>query len=132
MKKLIILLSSIFEFIFYTFLMVLIGLLPINNNLIEFLIYFLGLFLVAILFYLIIRFLLQKLDMKAKKYIYYVGIMNLTLGIVAPIVLIFIIPNEVLTLFVFLVLISTVCYGIVINVFLFFFNYFLTNKKKNA
>lgn len=130
MKKFIIALSAIFEFIFYTFFMVLIGLIPINNKILELLLHFIGLFLVAILFYLIIRFLFQKLDMKAKKYIYYVGVLNLVLGIFAPILLIIIIPNETLTLFAFLVLISSVYYGILINVFVFFFNYFLTNKKK--
>ena len=130
MKKFIIALSAIFEFIFYTFFMVLIGLIPISNKILELLLHFIGLFLVAILFYLIIRFLFQKLDMKAKKYIYYVGILNLVLGIFAPILLIIIIPNETLTLFAFLVLISSVYYGILINVLIFFFNYFLTNKKK--
>ena len=110
--------------------MVLIGLIPISNKILELLLHFIGLFLVAILFYLIIRFLFQKLDMKAKKYIYYVGILNLVLGIFAPILLIIIIPNETLTLFAFLVLISSVYYGILINVLIFFFNYFLTNKKK--
>ncbi len=130
MKKFIIALSAIFEFIFYTFFMVLIGLIPINNKILELLLHFIGLFLVAILFYLIIRFLFQKLDMKAKKYIYYVGILNLVLGIFAPILLIIILPNETLTLFAFLVLISSVYYGILINVLIFFFNYFLTNKKK--
>ena len=130
MKKFIIALSAIFEFIFYTFFMVLIGLIPINNKILELLLHFIGLFLVAILFYLIIRFLFQKLDMKAKKYIYYVGILNLVLGIFAPILLIIIIPNETLTLFAFLVLISSVYYGILIDVLVFFFNYFLTNKKK--
>ena len=130
MKKFIIALSAIFEFIFYTFFMVLIGLIPINNKILELFLHFIGLFLVAILFYLIIRFLFQKLDMKAKKYIYYVGILNLVLGIFAPILLIIIIPNETLTLFAFLVLISSVYYGILINVLIFFFNYFLTNKKK--
>lgn len=132
MKKFIVVLSSIFEFIFYTFFMVLVGLLPVNNKILELLIHFLGLFLVAMLFYYLIRFLLNKLNMKAKKYIYYVGIMNLVLGIIAPIILIFIIPNEILTLFVFLVLISTAYYGIIINVVLFFFNYFLTNKRRKA
>ena len=112
--------------------MVLVGLLPVNNKILELLIHFLCLFLVTMLFYYLIRFLFNKLDMKAKKYIYYVGIMNLVLGIIAPIILIFIIPNEILTLFVFLVLISTAYYGIIINVVLFFFNYFLTNKRRKA
>ena len=130
MKKFIIVLSAIFEFIFYTFFMVLIGLIPINNKILELLLHFIGLFLVAIIFYLLIRFLFQKLNMKAKKYIYYVGILNLVLGIFAPILLIILIPNETFTSFAFLVLISSVYYGILINVLVFFFNYFLTNKKK--
>ena len=132
MKKFIVFLSSIFEFVFYTFLMVLIGLIPINNQALKLFVHFLGLILVAFLFYILIRFIFNKLEMKAKKYIYYVVVVNLILGLIAPIFLIIIIPSEVLTNFAFLVLISAVYYGILINALLCFFNYFFTNRQKKA
>ena len=132
MKKFIVFLSSVFEFVFYTFLMVLISLIPINNQALKLLVHFLGLILVAFLFYFLIRFIFNKLDMRAKKYIYYVAVVNLILGLIAPIFLILIIPSEVLTNFAFLVLVSSVYYGILINVLLCFFNYFLTNRYKKA
>ena len=132
MKKLIVVLSSIFELIFYTFFMVLIGSIPFTNKILELVVHFLGLALVAFLFYFLIRFILNKLDMKAKKYIYYIVIWNLILGLIAPVLLIIIIPSETLTTFAFLVLVSTVYYGIFINVAICFFNYFLTNRKKKS
>ena len=132
MKKLIVVLSSIFELIFYTFFMVLIGSIPFTNKILELVVHFLGLALVAFLFYFLIRFILNKLDMKAKKYIYYIVIWNLILGLIAPVLLIVIIPSETLTTFAFLVLVSTVYYGIFINVAICFFNYFLTNRKKKS
>ena len=132
MKKLIVVLSSIFELIFYTFFMVLIGSIPFTNKILELVVHFLGLALVAFLFYFLIRFILNKLDMKAKKYIYYIVIWNLILGLIAPVLLIIIIPSEILTTFAFLVLVSTVYYGIFINVAICFCNYFLTNRKKKS
>ena len=70
--------------------------------------------------------------MKAKKYIYYIVIWNLILGLIAPVLLIIIIPSEILTTFAFLVLVSSVYYGILINVVICFLNYFLTNRKKKS
>lgn len=132
MKKLIIVLSSVFELIFYTFFMVLIGSIPITNKALELVVHFLGLALVALIFYFLIRFILNMLDMKAKKYIYYIVIWNLILGLIAPVLLILIIPSEILTTFAFLVLVSSVYYGILINVVICFLNYFLTNRKKKS
>ena len=132
MKKLIIVLSSVFELIFYTFFMVLIGSIPITNKALELVVHFLGLALVALIFYFLIRFILNMLDMKAKKYIYYIVIWNLILGLIAPVLLILIIPSEILTTFAFLVLVSAVYYGILINVVICFLNYFLTNRKKKS
>ena len=132
MKKLIIGLSSVFELIFYTFFMVLIGSIPITNKALELVVHFLGLALVALIFYFLIRFILNMLDMKAKKYIYYIVIWNLILGLIAPVLLILIIPSENLTTFAFLVLVSSVYYGILINVVICFLNYFLTNRKKKS
>ena len=128
MQKFVIVISSIFEFVFYTFFMVLIGSIPINNQVLKLLVHFLGLIVVAILFYYLIRFIFSKIEMKAKKYIYYMTISNIILGAIVPVFLIIIIPNETLTTLAFLVIVSTVYYGIFINVMICLFNYFLSNR----
>lgn len=130
MQKVIVVLSSIFEFIFYTFFMVLIDGINITNKILDLILHFIGLITVSLIFYYIIRFILSKLDMKAKKYIYFVIILNLILGLIAPVFLIIIIPSEFLTTFSFLVLVSAVYYGIFVNIALIFLNYFFTNRKK--
>ena len=130
MKKFIIVLSSIFELIFYTFFMVLIESVQITNSLLSLVVHFLALFVVASAFYFLIRFVFSKLDMKAKKYIYYVVISNIIIGTIAPVLLIIIIPSEVLTTFAFILLVSAIYYGLFINVVVCFLNYFLTNHRK--
>lgn len=132
MKKFIIVLTSIFEFVFYTFFMVLIDGINITSKAMDLLVHFLGLLVVALLFYFLIRFLFHKLDMKAKKYIYYLAIVNLVVTLLAPVLLIFIIPNETLTTLSFLILVSAVYYGIFINIVLCFLNYFFTNRYKKS
>ena len=129
MEKFIVFLSSVFEFIFYTFLMVLIGCIPINNQALKLLVHFLGLIFVAFFFYILIRFIFNKLDMRAKKYIYYVASLNILIGLIAPVIMIIILPNDTLFVICFLSLLSTICYGIFINVVICFLNYFFTNKK---
>ena len=132
MKKFVMALSSVLEFVFYTFLMVLIGNINIMNPILDFIIHILSLIVVAFSFYFIIRFLFRKLNMQAKKYIYYVAIWNIILGVLVPILLIIIIPSEFLTNLAFLVMISTICYGIFINIIFCFLNYFLTNRRKKS
>ncbi len=131
MKKFIIFVSSIFELVFYTFFMVLLGNIEIMNVGLDLLIHFLSLIVVAGVFYFLIRFLFHKLGLRAKKDIYYVVVMNLLLGMVAPILLIILIPNETLTNFAFLILLSVVYYGFLINFIICLFNHFLTNRRKN-
>ncbi len=131
MKKFIIFVSSIFELVFYTFFMVLLGNIEIMNAGLDLLIHFLSLIVVAGVFYFLIRFLFHKLGLRAKKDIYYVVVMNLLLGMVAPILLIILIPNETLTNFAFLILLSVVYYGFLINFIICLFNHFLTNRRKN-
>ena len=130
MKRFIIILSSVFEFVFYTFFMVLIDGIEITNQVFDLLIHFIGLVVVALVFYFLIRIILSKLDMKDKKYIYYLIAWNLGLTLIAPILLIFIIPSEYLTNLAFLVLISAVYYGILINIIIALLNTFLTNRGK--
>lgn len=131
MKKFIIFVSSIFELVFYTFFMVLLGNIEIMNAGLDLLIHFLSLIVVAGVFYFLIRLLFHKLGLRAKKDIYYVVVMNLLLGMVAPILLIILIPNETLTNFAFLILLSVVYYGFLINFIICLFNHFLTNRRKN-
>ena len=71
-------------------------------------------------------------EISTDPYIYYIVIWNLILGLIAPVLLILIIPSENLTTFAFLVLVSSVYYGILINVVICFLNYFLTNRKKKS
>lgn len=130
MQKFLIVLSSIFEFVFYTFLMVLIDSIPITNSFLSFFVHFLSLIIVAFLFYLLIRFIFRKLEMRSKKDLYYVAIWNVILGAFAPVLLIVIIPSEILTTFSFLILVSAIYYGIFINILFCLFNHFLTNRKK--
>lgn len=97
MRKFLIVLSSIFEFIFYTFFMVLIDSIPFTSSLFRFFVHFLALIVVAIVFYFLICFIFRKLEMRGKKYLYYVAIWNIILGAFAPVLLIIIIPSEFLT-----------------------------------
>ena len=131
MKKFIIVVSSIFELVFYTFFMVLLGNIEIMNAGLDLLVHFLSLIVVAGAFYFLIRFLFHKLGMRSKKDIYYVVVVNLMLGLIAPILLIILIPNETLTNFAVLVLLSVVYYGFLINFIICLFNHFLTNRRKN-
>lgn len=130
MKKFIVVLSSIFELVFYTFFMVLIGNVNITNQVISLIVHFLSMIVVASLFYFLIRFIFSKLEMKAKKYIYYMVIANFIVGAIVPVFLIIIIPNEALTTFAFLMVVSTIYYGIFINLVVCILNYFLTNRYK--
>ncbi len=130
MTKLIIILSAIFEFLFYTFLMVLIDGINITNQIVDLLIHFLGLIIVSFIFYNLLQIIFKKINMKAKKYIYYVIISNLILTLIVPVLMIIIIPNELLTSLSFLILISAIYYGIFINLTLIFLNYFFTNMRK--
>ena len=130
MKKFIVVLSSIFELVFYTFFMVLIGNVNITNQVISLIVHFLSMIVVASLFYFLIRFIFSKLEMKAKKYIYYMVIANFIVGAIVPVFLIIIIPNEALTTFAFFFFFCTIYYGIFINLVVCILNYFLTNRYK--
>ena len=130
MKKLMVFLAAIFEFIYYTFFMVVIGNINITNKVIDLSMHFLSLIVIAVTFYYLLRFVFKKLGFIAKKYIYYVVICNLIMGLIVPVLLLIIIPNDTLFVFLFIVLISAVYYGIFINIVICFLNYFLTNRRK--
>ena len=63
MQKFVVVISSIFEFVFYTFFMVLIGSIPFTNKLLELFVYFVSLLVVALAFYFLLRFLFSKLGL---------------------------------------------------------------------
>lgn len=131
MKKAVIIFLAILELIMYTFLMTLVGSLTIYNSILKLFFHFSSLILISFLIYYIIRFILSRLKYKAKKYIYQVCVWNIIIGILFPIILIILIPNEAFTIFAFLMIICTCCYGIFINICISLENYFLTNRRKN-
>lgn len=130
MKKFIIGLLTIFETIFYTFFMILLSEFKISNPIFSLLYHFGCLTLVSLALYYIIRFIWQRLGIKAKKYIYLIAFWNVVLGIIFPILMVIIIPNATLISFAIIVLIATIYYGIFVNILLVIFNYLLTNRRK--
>lgn len=130
MKKFIKVILAIFEFIFYTYFMVLVGELETNNQLLILVVHFLSLLIISIILYYIIRFILKKLDLKSKRDIYEVCLLNIGIGLIFPIILIILIPNVNFTTFALVMLISTGYYGILINIIIALLNHFLTNRQK--
>jgi hypothetical protein len=131
MKKFIIIALSIFEFIFYTFFMFLIESITIESSILKLLLHFSSLILISVILYFIIHFILNKINLKAKKHIFQICIWNIIVGIVFPILLIIIIPNDTFTTFAFLLIVCTLYYGIFINICISLLNQFLTNRRVN-
>lgn len=130
MPKFLVILFAIFETIFYTFVMVLINGIVITNVFLQLVVHFLSLTIISFLFYFFIHFLLNKLNWKAKKYIYQICIWNLIVGLIFPVVLIILIPNDKFTIFAEILLVSTLYYGLFVNICIALWNYFFTNRKK--
>ncbi len=130
MERIVVILLAILEFIFYTFTMVLVGSITISQSLLKLLVHFATLTITSILLYFFIRFLLNKIHLKSKKYINQVCLWNIVLGILFPILLIIIIPNEKFTIFAILLIVCTLYYGLFVNICLLLLNFFLTNRKK--
>jgi len=63
MKKFIIGSLAIFEFLFYTLLMVLIGSINIENQVLKLLLHFGAILLISVILYFLIRYILKKLKM---------------------------------------------------------------------
>ncbi len=128
MNKFLTIILAIFEFLFYTVLMVLVGSLVIHNEVLKLVLHFVSLSVIAKLLYFLIRFILNKLSMNAKKYFYLIIIVNLILGLIFPVFLIILIPSEVLTSLAIIILVSTLYYGLFINVFLGILNTIFTKQ----
>ncbi len=120
---------AIIEFIVYTYLMVLVGSIEIDNSVISLILHFASLTIISFILYYLLHFILRKLKFYAKKDIYQVCLYNIGVGIVFPIVLIILIPNESFTTFAMLMIVSTGYYGIFVNILISIWNYFLTNRR---
>lgn len=127
MKKFILTLLAIFELLFYTVFMVLLDSIPITYKILDLFVHFISLIVVAFVFYFLIRLLFQKIKY-SKKDIYLVVVINLLVSLILPVILMIIIPSETVSTFLFLILVSAFYYGILINIFICLFNYFLTKK----
>ena len=129
MNKFIIGSLTIFEFLFYTVLMVLIGSIPLESEVLKLIIHFSALLVISIILYYLIKIILNKLNMKTKKFIYLIIVWNLVMGILFPGLLTVILPSEKIFLFSMLIIVSTVYYGIFVNIFLSLLNFVLTKAK---
>ncbi len=127
MKKFILTLLAIFELLFYTVFMVLLDSIPITYKILDLFVHFISLIVVAFVFYFLIRLLFQKIKY-SKKDIYLVVVINLLVSLILPVILMIIIPSEIVSTFLFLILVSAFYYGILINILICLFNYFLTKK----
>lgn len=131
MQKVVVISLSILEFLIYTTFMVFVGNFVIDSAILKLILHFTSLLIISILIYYFLHFILSKLNWKAKKYIYQICFYNIVLGIIFPIVLIILIPNEGFTTFAFLLIVCTCIYGLFVNLCLSILNYFLTNRRKN-
>lgn len=127
MKKFILTLLAIFELLFYTVFMVLLDSIPITYKILDLFVHFISLVVVAFVFYFLIRLLFQKIKY-SKKDIYLVVVINLLVSLILPVILMIIIPSDSVSTFLFLILVSAFYYGILINILICLFNYFLTKK----
>lgn len=126
MNKLFVFLFCVFEFFFYTLFMVLVESLTINNVVLKSVVHFLSLIIISGLLYVIMKFIIKKLKLNVKKMLYLIPIWNLVLGLVAPVLVLVIIPSETLATLAVVLMISTVYYGLFINITLCILNLFGT------
>lgn len=129
MNKFIIISLSIFEFLFYTLLMVLIGSIPLTSDLIKVLLHFASIIVISIILYFIIKIILNKLKMNIKKYLYLIPLWNILIGTIFVGLLAAILPSEKIFYFSFAIIVSTIYYGLFINALIVIFNFFFTKDK---
>jgi len=126
MERFIKILIAIFSLIFYTFLMVLVDDITIQNQVLKLLVHFGALVIVAIILYFIIKFILKRVNLLSRKNIYKIVLWNFAIGLFFPVVLIILIPNEKFTIFSFMLIVSTIYYGVIINIIVSLLNHFKT------
>ncbi len=129
MNKFITIILVIFEFLFYTLLMVLIESIPLTSETLKLLIHFGSIILISVILYFLIRFILHKLKMNSKKYLYLIPLSNVLIGTILPGLLVAIIPNEKIFWLFFAVIVSTIYYGVLINIMIVILNFLFTKDK---
>jgi len=99
--------------------MVLIGSINIENQVLKLLLHFGAILLISVILYFLIRYILKKLKMDIKKSLYLIVVWNLVLGLLFPGIFATIIPSEKIFLFSMMIIVSTIYYGIFININVF-------------
>lgn len=128
MTKFLIFVISFFEFTFYTLLMVLIKEIPVKSPFLELVIHFFSLITLGVIIYYLIKFILKKLHLELKKYLYIIPICNILLGtVILPLIMLIIAPKTLLSL-IFISIIGTISYGLFINIVIILMNIFLTKN----
>ena len=94
MHKFIIISLAIFEFLFYTVIMVLVGSIPLTSNILKIIIHFVSIITISFILYFLIKLILKKLKMNIKKYLYLIPLWNFLIGTIFISLLAAIIPSE--------------------------------------
>lgn len=129
MHKFIIISLAIFEFLFYTVIMVLVGSIPLTSNILKIIIHFVSIITISFILYFLIKLILKKLKMNINKYLYLIPLWNFLIGTIFISLLAAIIPSEKFFYFSFGIIISSVYYGIFINILIVILNFLITKAK---
>lgn len=121
-------LLAIFEFIFYTLLMVLVNSIEIKVKFLKVLEHFGALVGISLILYFLFRFILGKLQVNVRRYLYLVVVLNLVIGLLGPAVILIILPNEFLFGLGMIMMVGTLYYGLIVNLIICMLNLFLTNS----
>lgn len=125
-------LLSIFEFIFYTFFMVLVSLINIKSLFLKNSLTYLSLFLVSLILYYLLRAILRKINMPAEKNLYIIPILNIIISFSIATLLVKLFPKNIGTsMIALLIYMSLIYYGILINLIICILNFFFTKSIKS-
>ena len=128
MKRLVAIFLAIFEFIFYTFFMLLVSSIDIKIKFLKVVVYFGALVGISLVLYFLMRFILSKIDVNVRRYLYLVVVLNLLMGIIGPAVILVILPNKFLFGLGMVMMVGTLYYGLIVNMMICMLNLFFTNS----
>ncbi len=128
MKRLVAIFLAIFEFIFYTFFMLLVSSIDIKIKFLKVVVYFGALVGISLVLYFLMRFILSKIDVNVRRYLYLVVVLNLLMGIIGPAVILVILPNKFLFGLGMVMMVGTLYYGLIVNLMICMLNLFFTNS----
>ncbi len=127
-----IILLSIFEFVFYTFFMVLVSIINIKSIFLKTTLTYLSLFLVSLILYFLLRNILKKINMPPEKNLYLIPILNVVISFTIATLLVKLFPKNIGTsMIALLIYMSLIYYGILINLIICILNFFLTKSSKS-